>query len=212
MRRVALHARTSTLLLLVVPSHTDDNLHGKLVSMRRKTRNENHWVKRQSFDIRLLGPGGFYSYVAVCASHVLIFGVLHEVDEPGTQEYMLYVFEVSAKGTLRDAGSVKTRRHIKGLACTRRGNDTLVAIAHGSSVSLQRLVSLRLEQIASVNLIDPYWLIFRGELLLVADMDVNIEKHAIISFRAMGNGLTEQQVLLEARSSVCVREWSLAGD
>ena len=104
------------------------------------------------------------------------------------------------------------------LACTRRDNDTLVAIAHTNWGSLQRLVTgpLRLEHIATSLDIRAHWLdknhgvrlpmLFRGELLVVADY----EGRAIVSFRATNNALTERQVLFN-HSSV-VRDLTLAGD
>ena len=125
----------------------------------------------------------------------------------------LYVFDVNKEHTLSAAGNV-TLEWFYGLACTRRGNDTLVAFTHESSVSLQRLASfpLRLEQLASVNVTDAWRLLFRGDLLLVAQYNITLRSDAILSFRVSGNTLTEQRVLLDSQAGVDMHSWALAGE
>lgn len=138
---------------------------------------------------------------------------------------MLYVYEVSAAHTLQNADSMRIPKIINvysrgnpyRLACTRRGNDTLVAFTHESSVSLQRVrlasLPLNLEHIGMIG--DVFTgadlLLFREDLLLVADRDHKVRKHAIVSLRATSNALTVRRVLLDAESSVHVLDWTLAG-
>ena len=125
----------------------------------------------------------------------------------------LYVFDVSAERTLLDAGSVTLQSQFYGVAaCTRREGITVFAFSHGISVSLLRLTSLplRLVPLASVSLADPHRLLFREDLLLVADWNRATGTDAIVSFRASDNGLTERRVLLDA--GVDVYAWALASD
>ena len=197
--RVAFDAHTDTLLLVVMAANN-----WQLVSLR--DRNASEWL-----EVQRLNTSISYSQLtvdlAVCDSRVLLGGIGGST---------LYVFDVSAEHNLRDAGSVQlqTASAIYGVACTRRDNDTLVAFSHASSVSLQRLASLplRLEPLASVDFTAPRRLLFRGDLLLVADWNDTAGKHAIVSFRATDNALTERRVLLDAQRSVNVRAWTLAGD
>ena len=195
---VAFDAHTDTLLLVVGAANN-----WQLVSLRR---NASEWLEVQRLNI--LVPYPIYMndvHLTVCDSRVL-FG--------RGMTNTLYVFDVSAAHTLREAGSVSLQTTSSCLACTRRDNDTLVAFAHYDSVSLQRLTSplLRLEQIASVKLTEPRHLVFVGDQLLVADLNDDTGKHAIVSLRATGNALSERRVLLNAQRSVYVSCWTLAGD
>ena len=124
----------------------------------------------------------------------------------------LYVFDVNETHTLSYAGNVYIEKKFYGVACTRRGNDTLVAFRHESSVSLHRLASLplRLEPLASVNVTGSWRLLFRGDLLLVADYNRDTGRDAIVSFRVSGNALTERRV--DAQTGDGVRVWALAGE
>ena len=188
----------------------DDNYQQQLVSLRR---NASEWLEVQ----RILVPHSYYivseetdniinelACAPLCDSRVLL----------GNGGNTLYVFDVNEAHTLSDAGNVTLGSEFWGVACTRRGNDTLVAFSHRSTVSLHRLASLplRLETLASVNLIDPWHLLFRGDLLLVADWNWEIKTNAIVSFRAADNALTERRVLLGAQTGVHVRVWDLAGE
>ena len=126
----------------------------------------------------------------------------------------MYVFELSAEHTLRDAGNVTLKSDINGVACTRRDGVTLVAFSHADSVSLQRLTSLplRLVPLATVSLPAlPNLLLFREDLLLVVYYR-DIETHAIVSFRTSDNALTERRVLLDFQAGEYVSDWTLAGD
>ena len=100
------------------------------------------------------------------------------------------------------------------LACTRRDDDTLVALALVSSVSLHRLTSapLRLDLLAKVDLKYPLGLLFFGNVLLVAHLNNSAEKYVIVSLRASGNALTERRVLLNINATVdmYVSVWALA--
>lgn len=183
-RRVAHDAHTDTLLLLVQPP-TYNIKYLQLATQRLQ------WFEVQRLDTRIQVSVLFY--MAVCESRVLL-----------GNETTLYVFDVSAAHTLSDAGSIVDQRGINGLACIRRDGDTLVSTANWTSVSLQRLASLplRLEHIAtSGDFTRANQLLFRGELLLVADRMSGIGKHAIVSFRTRDKALNERRELLSAQKS-----------
>ena len=196
--RLAFDAHTDTLLLLVMPPIGD---YYQLVSLRR---NASEWLELQRLDTSLNSE---LAYMAVCDSRVLL-------GQWRSDRVYLYVFEVSAEGTLRDAGNAALQSEINGVVCTRRDGVTLVALSHDSSVSLLRLTSLplRLVPLASVSLTGPERLLFREDLLLVADWNRATLSNAIVSFRVSGNALTERQVLLDAQAGVRVDSWPLASD
>ena len=204
----AYDAHTDTLLLLVTAENRWQR--ASLVSLRR---NASEWLEVQRLNTEII----YYDvHMAVCDSIVLL---------GANNVATLTVFEVSANHSLHDVGNVTLPQHIRiqffrGLACTRRDNDTLVAIINGASMSLLLLapsLPLRLEPLASVNYLNsrtyPSSLLFRGDLLLVAEWNAITETHDIVSLRASGNeSLTERRLLLEEGKSVGVRDWTLAGD
>ena len=204
--RIAVDTHTGT-LLLSVRSPTGD--FGQLVSLRQ---NGNRWVEVQRLDTRILVfDGNSYQipFIVVCESRVLL---------AKSGEHTLHVFDVSVEHTLREAGYVTLQSEFRRFACIRRGNDTLIAFAQKSSVSLQRLTSLplfRIEQVANVFVTNPCHLLFRGDLLLVVDCRWINGQDAVdimLSFRASGNALTERRVLLDAQAGVSVGAVALAGD
>ena len=201
--RVAFDSNTDTLLLFVKARKTNNY---QIMSLRR---NASEWLEVQRLNTKLFNHfTTIYMYIAMCDSRVMLL-------VGNKQLYTLYEFDVSAEHILRNAGSVTLETATYDLACTRRDNDTLVAFSHDTSVSLQRLTSLplRLEPLASVNLTDPWRLLFRGDLLLVNVWNHAANKYAIVSFRATGNALTEPRVLLDAqRSDRYVGAWAFAGD
>ena len=198
--RVAFVAHTNTLLLLV-QSRPDFCCTDQLVSLRR---NGSEWLEVQRLDIRVRDWLQLFN-IAVCDSRVLLGGRGGDT---------LYVFDVSAESTLRDAGNVTLQSSVDDLACTRRDGVTLVAVSYDNSVSLLRLTSLplRLEPLASVNLTKPYRLLFRGDLLLVNSWNHTTRSNACGAFRVSGNELTEWRVLLVYEVGVSVHYWALAGD
>ena len=134
-------------------------------------RNASEWL-----DLQRLGTDitSIPEKITVCDSRVLLIG---------RGRHMLYVFDVSAKHTLRDAANV-TAIFVQRGHCTRIDNDTLVASTYGNKVtfvSLQRLASLPLllEPLASVNFTATYPLLFPGDLLLVADWNRAAGSYAI---------------------------------
>ena len=190
-REVAFDAHTDTLLLLVWAPRAGD--YYQLVSLRR---NSSEWLEVQRLDIKIQHSSTLLNF-AVCDSRVLL-----------GRWNTLYVFDVSAEHTLRDAGSVTLQSQAYTIACTRLDGVTLVAFSHDTSVSLLRLTSLplRLVPLASVslNFTHPNHLLFREDLLLVADWD-----SSIVSFRASYNAHTERRVLLDG---VSIGAWALASD
>ena len=196
---VTFDAHSHTLLLLVRPPTGD---YCQLVSLRR---NASEWLEVQRLDTRIHHLSFNNFNFAVCDSRVLLGG-------EGWDK--LYVLDVSAEHTLRDAGSVTLRSGAYEVACTRRDGVTLVAFSHNTSVSLLRLTSLplRLVPLASVSLTAPYRLLFREDLLLVADWNKATRKGAIVSFRVSSNALTERRVLIDAQAGISVMAWALAGD
>ena len=197
---VEFDAHTDTLLLLVWAPTGD---YSQLVSMRR---NASEWLEVQRLGTRIPLTSAYIFLLAVCDSRVLL-------GQEG--ENTLYVFDVSAESTLRDAGNVTLQSEIYGVACTRRDGVTLVAFSHNTSVSLLRLTSLplRLVPLASVSLTEPTRLLFREDLLLVTDWNRANRTDAIVSFRVSGNVLSERRVLLDAQAGLDVNYgWDLASD
>ena len=119
----------------------------------------------------------------------------------------MYVFDVGSDHNVRAAGSVALKMRFQGIACTFLDEDTLVAFSQETSVSLQRLESMRLETVYQIGLNDTRRLLFFGDLLIVAD-----KTGAIMSVRASDKTLTEKRVLLDAQASVSECAWTLAGD
>ena len=146
--RVAFDARTDTLLLLVRNLTTDM---WQLVSLRR---NASQWleVTRLTTDMHF---EGYFPNIAVCNSHVLIVKHL--------QGNRLYVYSVSAEHSMSYTGVVLLGQlNWSGLACTRIGDDTYVALSlfFSSLVTLHRLEwpSLTFDPIANNTLENPSWL------------------------------------------------------
>ena len=200
---VAFDAHTDTLLLLVWAPTGDAGFGFQLVSLRR---NASEWIEVQRLDTRIRHYHHlFYNFkFAVCDSRVLL-----------GNGHTLYMFDVSAEHTLRALRAMRLALRVAGnatlksnFACTRRDNVTLVAFPHDTSVSLLRFTSLtlRLVLIASVSLTHPTNLLFRGDLLLVKDLN------RIVSFRASDSALTERRVLVLLDALVGVHAWALAGD
>ena len=204
--RMAFDAHSDTLLLLVrvtTDYYKGDNC--QLVSLRR---NASEWLEVQRIDTRISYDSSLVDAhnIAVCDSRVL----LYSYEEAGLNA--MQVFDVSAEHKLRAAGNVTLPSDIyEMIACTRRDGVTLVAFSNDTSVSLLRLTSLLLhrESLTSVSLTAPRRLLFRGDLLLVADW--NRDPDMIVSFRVSGNALTERQVLLD-EAGVRVEAWALASD
>ena len=195
--RVEFDAHTDTLLLLVRPPTGDY----QLVSLRR---NASKWFEVQRLDTRYRYSYSVFDF-AVCDSRVLL------IERKGNT---MFVFDVSAEHTLRDAGNVTLQSGFSWVACTRRDGVTLVAFSHNTSVSLLRLTSipLSLVPLASVSLTAPYRLMFREDLLLLSDWNVTTVTDAIVSFRVSGNPLTERRMLLDAQAGVRVDACALASD
>ena len=197
---VAFDAHTDTLLLLL---WAPTGYYYQLVSLRR---NASEWLEVQRLDTRIRHHS-FYKFMlnfAVCDSRVLLGGVGGNT----------YVFAVTAEHTLRDAGNVTWQNSFNWFTCTRRDGVPLIAFSHNTSVSLLRLTSLplHLEPLATVSLNEPRRLLFREDLLLVADWNRATDTGAIVSFRASDNALTERRVLLDALAGVGVGAWALASD
>ena len=125
---VVFDAHTDTLLLLV---GAPTGAKYQLVSLRR---NASEWLEVQRLGTRIRHSTYMYNF-AVCGSRVLL------VERGGNT---MYVFDVSAEHTLRDAGSVTYSSSLYGVACILRDGVTLVAFSHDTSVSLLRLTSLPL--------------------------------------------------------------------
>ena len=197
---VAFDAHTDTLLLLVLDWAGD---YYQLVSLRR---NASEWREVQRLGTRIRHHSFYIFNIAVCDSRVML---------GGGGRNRLYVFAVSAEHTLRDAGNVTLQSVAYGVACTRRDGVTLVAFSnYDTSVSFLRLtlLPLRLVPLASVSLTTPKWLLFREDLLLVADWNRATRTNDIVLFRASDNELTERRVLHDAQAGVSVHAWALAGD
>ena len=57
---------------------------------------------------------------------------------------------------------------------------------------------------ANNTLNKPTWLVFRGDLSLVADWNSTTKSYAIVSLRASGGALSEKKVLLAAAAEPLV--------
>ena len=207
--RVVFDAYTDTLLLLVKPPRaaaaTGRRDYWQLVSLSREENAE--WLEVQRLTTAIQVPAAeevIALVIAVCDSRVLLAGRA-ELRDP------LYVFDVSASHYLSHAAKVSSPNWFYGLACARRGDETLVAFSHETEVSLQRLESQSFKKLASVELSDPDRLLFRGHMLLVADWNKKNSTPAIKSLSAFDDSLTEK-VLCGYRSGVRTRVWALAGD
>lgn len=133
----------------------------------------------------------------------------------GDHRDRLCAFDVDAEHSLRPVGVILLEKEYRDFTCTLDGKDTLVALSHfDKTVSLNRLRldNLRLEPLAHIDLIDPSKVLFRDHLLLIADWNEEIEKHAIVSLVASGGQLTCQRHLLEANLGVEVEAWALADE
>ena len=201
-RSVAYDRQTDTLLLVVCVWQSEWVGKYQLVSL---CRNASEWHEVQRLNLKLYELNAKI-FMEVCDSRVLL-------GQWGGNA--LYSFDLSAKHTLQDADKAHLLES-RGFACTRRGNDTLVALPQWPSVSLQQLAThplQHLKQLATSDVLtSPQFVLFRGELLLVADWNFDTKTHAIVSLHQMGNALAEQRVLLEAKRSVNVNFWTLSGD
>ena len=125
----------------------------------------------------------------------------------------LCAFEVTGDHCLRPLGDILLKKDFREFACTLEVNDTLVALSHyDKTVSLHRLVGLQLDSLGFIELTDPSKVLFRNHLLLVADWNEDVEKHAIVSLDVANGQLTNQKQLLDANVGVEVEAWSLAED
>ena len=205
--RVAFDAHTDTLLLLVLPpppanSNLSNNTDFSMLWLVSLRRNGSEWLEVHRLNTNL---SDYNVKVAACDSRVLL-------GKSGGDT--LNVFEVSVAHSLRALASVTMQNEFNTFACTNRDGDTLVALSHETWVSVQPLASLPQSHVplASVDFTDSDGLLFRGDLMLVADWNSDTDTHAIVSLRASGNALKEWQVLLDAETSVWVWAWALAGD
>lgn len=196
---LAFDARTDTLLLAVWVEEVSGGVYW-LVSLKRDT---DRWIELQRVqtEVKHLDFGPWYvSLSAVCDSRVL-FGE-HDTER-------LSVFEVNDEHFIGPVGTILLENQFRVFASTREGPDTLVAFSHDdNSVSLHRLVALRLETIGRIQLTDPWDLLFRGHTLLVSDYK-DIRKQAILYMDTRGGRFSRQQQILEANAKVCVEQWCL---
>ena len=206
--QVAFDSQTDTLLLVV------QNATGKSYELVSLGRDTNGWSvkKRLSVDI---DPAD--SKIAVCLSRLLLRGRYDK----------LHVFDVSATHSVSAMGylALGQENEFYGFSCTRRDNDTYIALTHASSVSLHRLVSsqpLQLVELANFTLFEPKrslphkdLMLFLGARLLVANYNENTQTHAIVTLRASENALTDKRIVnLDSGNDagVQVNAWTLAGD
>lgn len=202
---IAFDAATDTLLIAKWVAGVDGGMYW-LLSLRSGQHEWSEVHRVQTSTTRTSSPS-WAGLSLLCNSHVF-FG-------SGERRDRLREFEVNAEHSLRSLGTIQLANEFREFACTRDGNDTLVALSHfDRTVSLHRLVALRLEPLAVIELVDPSKLLFRDNLLLIADWNEVIEKHAIVSFVATGGRFTRtyKRHLLEANVGVEVEAWGLAGD
>ena len=173
-------------------------------------RNTSEWIEVQRLPNVIEKTR--YPLIAVCDSHVL----LGREEGDGT----LYVYNVNEHHNVSAAGSVHfSQQNLERIACTRIINDTYVALTrhNKTQVTMNRLVWPLTPSYEDLDVITGKYsrrLLFRGDLLLVADWNSTTNSHAIVSLRSSGGALSEKRVLfdatLEDRIEVCA--WALAGD
>ena len=113
----------------------------------------------------------------------------------------LNVFDVSEDHNVQAAGTVALEAALRGLASTRRGIETLVAIGYDSAIQLSRSSPLALlEPLAAIAFTSPpRRLIFRGEQLLVARYNSGTGSDEIVSLRTIGNQLETEEVVYSSK-------------
>ena len=199
--RVAYDMQTDTLLLVEETLKTAGNQ--KIYSLVSFHHRSKDWVVIQRLPLEI-----FYSLelgdLVTCNSRVLIGRLGEDI---------IYVFVLSKDHSLNSEGPILLQQQeLFRFACTRLDTDTLVAFNHKKSVSLHRLVSLQLERLAQVDLTNPQWLLFRGDLLFVADMNKSTETHAIVSYIVKGGELTQESQVLDSKDCIKISEWCLASN
>ena len=163
-------------------------------------------------------------FVAACHSLVLVF-------RPDGMDNFLDVYNVSAEHSVSYAGREYLTTWME-LACTRIGKDTYVAVSHrfplavvlyriewaSKSLGIRKTVfSISLSYVNEYSLNRPGCLLFRGDLLLVADRNLNTDTDSIVSFRVSDGKLTEMRELLAVadadknKNGIKVLVWTLVG-
>ena len=186
-------------------------------------RNASKWHEMTRLTTDLTYTRHQFPMIAVCNSHVLVL--------MRWQGNLVYVFKVSAEHSVRNAGSLQLWRwsgyeEWMGLDCTRIGDVTYVAVSHRVPDVVQLLPlewyfgspKLSLFQRHTHDFYRPGLLLFRGDLLLVADCHSSSLKDAIVSFRVSGDALTEQKKLLvdaaaaSDKNGIDVGVWTVSGN
>lgn len=144
--------------------------------------------------------------IGLCGSRVLLPNSRHR----------LHAIDVNAQHFLHTAGTIAHEFDFISFACTLIGADAFVAFIEEvpASVSLYRLVELRLEKLDSFDLIfRPQSLLFRGDLLLATcSNEDNNKEDVIVSLRATAEGFTRGRKLLDSDAAVDVDAWCLVAD
>ena len=149
-------------------------------------RNASEWIEVQRLPNVIEKTR--YPLIAVCDSHVL----LGREEGDGT----LYVYNVSEN---HNVSSVHFSQQNLTLAYTRISNNTYVALTrhNKTQVTLHRLV-WPLTPRGSRRIHGQYLskvLLFRGDLLIIADWNSTTNSHAIVSLRASGGALSEKSAV-----------------
>ena len=217
---VTFDAATDTLLLAWVeclsraPDSAQTGPPNRMCWVASLTRSEKEWSEVQRFQLELTPNYFITQYVGLsvtAGSRVLLGG--------GDVSDKLYAFDLNAEHRLLPVGTIVPDNKFSEFASTRNGSDTIVALSHynDKSVSLQRLVELRLELLARVQLTEPSKLQFHGDRLLVAHWNKTVDKeevstHSITSYAATGGWLTQAKQLFDAKAGIRVATWCVAGE
>ena len=196
-RRAAYDTSTGTLLCALRCGVNDDDT-TCLVSLHRDS-SAFDWQQDGRVSISI--PWKELGELAVCDSRVLLA-------EHGRR---LHAFDVSAQHGLSAAGTVEPEIQFKSFSFARVSADNLVAFSHETDVSLHRLAGLRLEPLDCIKFQNPSKLLFRADLLLVADRNEADSADAILSLSATEGRLMRRTTLLN-RLDVCINQWCLAND
>jgi hypothetical protein len=203
-RRVAYHALSDTLLCVCVDNNDRGNDNSTCIVSLRRGAGETTWLEVN----RLPTPMTWNEIgeLVVCDSRVLL--AQHSGDT-----HRLHVFDVNEQNVLSAAGNIDSEARFKCFACVKVGADILIAFAHETTVSLRRLRAFQLDLLDSFDFTEPVKLLFRGDLLLVADVNKANDTHAIMPLLTTGGRFTRlSHMLLDANNDIGIEKWCLESD
>ena len=93
------------------------------------------------------------------------------------------------------------------------GSDTLVAMSYeDQSVRVHRLQGDRLEELARIQLKEPYRLLWLADRLLFADYDSEKKSHAVIELEVSDTRLERRREVITSSEHIFVSSWCVVKD